>query len=152
DGKDYIKNTNKVTKGLISVTRGATSATGIGFVVNIGIWIGTEMLFEKYKRFKESLQTVIAIPLTYRGKEFVAGINNHAGMIYGDPPGKTKLMFDGSEPEGEKSNVFVRAMINTANFFSGSGGQYSSEDMEQVIIDEFYDNVGAYADKEKMKK
>lgn len=114
----------KIGKGALNMVRGAASFTPVGFIVNAGIWIGTEMLFEHYRRFKENLQCVVAIPLTYRGKELTAGINNHAGMIYGDAPGRYDKMFSATlfHDDGD-AEFFGNAFIEIANFFTGSGGE-----------------------------
>lgn len=114
----------KIGKGALGMIRGAASFTPVGFIVNAGIWIGTEMLFEHYRRFKENLQCVVAMPLTYRGKELTAGINNHAGMIYGDAPGRYDRMFNATlfHDDGD-AEFFGNAFIEIANFFTGSGGE-----------------------------
>ncbi|HDR7632484.1 TPA: nuclease [Bacillus mycoides] len=114
----------KIGKSAINIVRGAASFTPIGLIVNASIWIGTEMLFEHYRRFKENLQCVVAMPLTYRGKELTAGINNHAGMIYGDAPGRYDSMFNATFFDGkEESDFFGSSLIKLANFFTGSGGE-----------------------------
>ncbi len=114
----------KIGKGVVNSLRGAASFTPLGFIVNSAIWIGTEMLFEHYRRFKENLQCVVAMPLTYRGKELTAGINNHAGMIYGDAPGRYDKMFNATLfHDDEDAEFFGNAFIEIANFFTDSGGE-----------------------------
>lgn len=115
---------SKVGKSAIGIIRGAASVTPVGFIVNAALWIGTEMLFEHYRRYKENLQCVVAMPLTYRGKELTAGINNHGGMIYGDAPGRYDAMFNASlfHDDGE-AEFFGNSLIEIANFFTGSGGE-----------------------------
>ncbi|ABY46707.1 thermonuclease family protein [Bacillus mycoides] len=113
----------KIGKGAVGIIRGAASFTPVGLIVNASIWIGTEMLFEHYRRFKENLQCVVAMPLTYRGKELTAGINNHAGMIYGDAPGRYDVMFNAKFGDDNGEDFFGSSLIKLANFFTGSGGE-----------------------------
>ncbi len=119
----------KVGQGITNIVKGVASFTPVGWIVNGAIWIGTEMLFEHYRRFRENLQCVVAIPLTYRGQELTAGINSHAGMIYGDAPGRmdrlTGATFrndDGDEIEG----TFGGFMFELANLITGTPGAYRS--------------------------
>ncbi len=67
----------------------------------------------------------MAIPLTYRGKELTAGINNHAGMIYGDAPGRYDKMFSATlfHDDGD-AEFFGNAFIEIANFFTGYGRRW----------------------------
>lgn len=110
------------------------SFTPVGFLANIAMWIGTEMLFEHYRRNRENSQTVIALPLTYRGKELTAGINGHGGMIYGDAPGKFDRMRDATlfHDDGD-AEFFGNFVIEWMNFFTQSGGDYSSSDTSQQL-------------------
>lgn len=126
----------KVGKGALGVIRGLASFTPVGFIINSAIWIGTEMLFEHYRRFRENLQCVIAIPLTYRGKELTAGINNHAGMIYGDAPGRmdrlTGATFgqdDGDDVEG----TFGGFMFELINAVTGTPGVYAEAEKTKEL-------------------
>lgn len=126
----------KITRGLLNLGRGILSLNPLGFVINVAVWIGSEMLFEHYRRFKENLQCVIAVPLTYRGKELTAGINNHAGMIYGEPPGKFDQLFDatffskdGKDVEGVPG-LFI---IKTLNLITGGGGQYADSEKTKAL-------------------
>ncbi|UOE58080.1 nuclease [Cytobacillus oceanisediminis] len=124
----------KASKNIIGMLRGVASATPIGFILNMGFWIGSEMLFEHYRRYKENLQCVVAMPLTYRGKELTAGINNHAGMVYGDTPGRYDKMFDATlfHDDGE-AEFWGNAGIELLNFLSGSGGVYADQEKAKEL-------------------
>jgi hypothetical protein len=102
--QDVAKVTSKVglrtTAGTIrtAATLGKVvgSATLIGLVAELGITFLTSSVVEKYGRFLRSRQAVTIIPLTYRSKPFVAGINGHQGMVYGDSPGALDSFFAGT--------------------------------------------------------
>ena len=75
------------------------------------------------------------MPLSYRGVELTAGINNHAGMIYGDPKGKIDNLFsaqllqdDGEEVEGTWGNF----LIEVANYASGEGTYIDEEQSKEL--------------------
>lgn len=126
----------KITKTLFTITRGVASFNPVGLIVNTGLWIGSEMIFEHYRRFKENLQCVVAIPLTYKGKELVAGINNHAGMVLGDNPGRYDKLYDaqlGKDDGDEVEGIFGNSLVELANFFTGSGGQYANQEKTEAL-------------------
>jgi hypothetical protein len=122
-------------KSVMTAIRGVASFTPVGFIVNMAFWIGTEMLFEHYRRYKENLQCVQAIPLTYRGKELTAGINSHAGMIYGEAPGRYDKLFDATwgTDDGEAEDIFGNFWIEALNFFTGSGGVYANKEKSDQL-------------------
>ncbi|MFE4029161.1 nuclease [Priestia sp. YIM B13551] len=126
----------KIGKSLATIAKGAASVTPVGLIVNSALWIGSEMIFEHYRRFKENLQCVTCIPLSYRGQELTAGINNHAGMVYGDNPGRYDRLFgatfgqdDGDDVEG----TFGKALFEIANAITGTGGEYADKEKEQEL-------------------
>lgn len=128
-------NIAKVGLSATKIVRGVASITPVGFIVNSALWVGSEMLFEHYRRYKENLQCVICIPLTYRGQELTAGINNHAGMVYGDNPGRYDRLFDATfgADDGEAEDIFGNSLFELANFFSGSGGVYSDPEKTKEL-------------------
>ncbi|WP_263117444.1 thermonuclease family protein [Bacillus subtilis] len=128
----------KISKSLFSIVRGVGCINPVGIIVNTALWIGSEMLFEHYRRFKENLQCVVCIPLSYKGQELVAGINGHAGMVYGDAPGKYQKLFDATlfhDDGDEVESTFGNTFIELANFFTGSGGRYSNDEQNEELND-----------------
>ncbi|MGL4819295.1 MAG: hypothetical protein ACRC5C_04865, partial [Bacilli bacterium] len=92
----------------ISFVKWGVKFSPVGIIANLTIGAAISMvvesLFEKWRRFKQNLSCVTIIPLHYRGAPLLAGVNGHAGLIYGDPPGKIDRFFnanfrDPADPE-----------------------------------------------------
>lgn len=104
-------------------------------IIHAAVWIGSELLFENMRRFKQTLQTVTIVPLTYQGKELTAGVNSHAGLVYGEAPGKIKSYFDATfgKDAGAAEDIFGVNFNRLMNFFNGSGGMYSDPKVEEQL-------------------
>jgi endonuclease YncB( thermonuclease family) len=83
----------RMIKGIASVADVALGATG-AIIIDVGITIVTDGLVEMYRRYRHNRQAVVLMPLKYRGKEFVAGIKGHRGLIYGEPGGRFDKWFE----------------------------------------------------------
>jgi hypothetical protein len=118
----------KASKGLIfesafNIGKAAFGLTGIGFLIEIGLTVATESIFEMYARYKEALQCVSMIPLQYKGRELTAGINGHMGMVVGDNPGKLDKLVSGVSDS--KDTAWADWIFETANWLSGSSKDFS---------------------------
>jgi uncharacterized protein YjeT (DUF2065 family) len=101
DGVEGIRKVGKaakamrMVKGLASVTDVALGITG-SIIVEVGVTVITNSLVEAFRRYRHNRQAVTIMPMKYRGKPYVAGINGHRGIIYGEPAGKLDKFFDNS--------------------------------------------------------
>jgi hypothetical protein len=101
------------TKALSIGGRGLFGLTPIGLLTQAVVMIATETLLEKYRRFKQNQQSVMCMPLMYRGAPLFAGLYGHAGLVKGDPPGKMDLIW-----AGKSDNKYTNFGIDIANFLA----------------------------------
>ena len=114
-------------KSAFQVGKAAFGATGIGLVIELGVTIAVESIFEAYSRYKEALQCVIMIPLRYRGNELTAGINGHKGMVVGDQPGKLDMLVSAQfgKDESDEDQDWYNWVFETMNFLTSADKEYS---------------------------
>lgn len=134
-----IKTGKNIFSAIKSVVSFVTLGNPASAVIGAAVWIGSELIFENVRRFKENLQTVIIMPLSYQGKELTAGVNSHAGLVYGEAPGKIKKYFDATfgTDDGEVEDMTGNFLVELTNFFSGSGGAYKDPEVEEKIEKEY---------------
>jgi endonuclease YncB( thermonuclease family) len=114
-------------KFLMKGGRGLISLNPIGLIANVVIFIATETLLEKYRRFKENQQSVMCMPLTYRGSPLFAGLWGHAGLVKGDPPGRMDKIW-----AAESGNKWIDVPIWFANVLSGHDEDIDSDQYSAV--------------------
>ena len=86
----------------------------VSFVAGLVATWAVENIVEKYRRQKTAMQCVLMMPLTYKGREYTAGINGHQGMVVGDPMGKmdsfvSGMGFNGVDDDGGASEWLMDA-------------------------------------------
>lgn len=93
--------TIKTVRGLktvvttLEVAIGAiTSSTGIGLIIDVVVMWAISSAVDWVNRFLRNRQACIVCPMKYKGKEFVAGINGHKGLLYGEPGGDVDKIID----------------------------------------------------------
>lgn len=115
----YGAKANTIMKGSVSLVRGVTSLNPIGLLLTAAFTVGTESLFEMWRRKKQDTQCVVIMPLQYRGREFTAGINGHRGAVYGDEPSAMDRFLEATfEDDLEDWKEYGSALIN---FMAGEG-------------------------------
>ncbi|MEK1829030.1 hypothetical protein AAAC51_07725 [Priestia megaterium] len=84
------------------------------------------------------MQSVVCIPLSYKGQELTAGINGHAGMIYGEDPGRIKRLVDAQAFHDDGDDIegtFGNTMAEVVSFLSGTGGMYTNPQKQKEFND-----------------
>ena len=115
----YGSKANVVMKGSISLMRGVTSLNPLGLLLTAAFTVGTESLFEMWRRKKQNTQCVVIMPLQYRGRNFTAGINGHQGAVYGDEPSAMDRFMEATfEDDLTDWKEYGAALIN---FMAGEG-------------------------------
>lgn len=108
-----------VMKGSVSLVRGVTALNPIGLLLTAAFTVGSESIFEWWRRKKQDTQCVVIMPLQYRGRNFTAGINGHRGAVYGDEPSAMDRFMEATfEDDLEDWKEYVSATIN---FMAGEG-------------------------------
>ena len=131
-----LRNTSKVVK--VGVKAGArTTASGLraigwvlkdpvlrgaaaGFIVDAAFSMIVANAIERYQRYLRNRQALTIIPLRYRNKNFVAGIDGHQGSVTGDTPSKFDKFLDGTGMAGE--------IISPLNAIIGIEVDYNPDD------------------------
>lgn len=123
---------SKVTaKGLRALTvrmSAKTVANLASFGLSLYLTVITENILEMYRRYLQTRQALVLIPLRYRGKNFVAGIDGHRGSVIGDTPSKLDRFFEGHGFAGDLISV-----LNT--WVVGTDIDYSPPTIEEVKND-----------------
>lgn len=142
--KGIIKGTWNFGKNLVSKTGrlGVTTATGVTargmrmvaalsqiswirkwgpqIALDIAFTIITNNLIERYQRFLKSRQALTIMPLKYRGKEFTAGLEGHAGSVVGDVPSAMDKFLEGTG--------FASPVMSTVNLLLGVDIDYTPQE------------------------
>ena len=99
-------------KGLLARTVSVILPASIpALVIDIGISFLVASLVDKFERYLDSRQAVVIMPLRYRGKNFVAGIKGHKGLVAGEAIGSWDKFWAGTG--------FASGFMSTVYMFMG---------------------------------
>lgn len=132
------KTTASALRGIVTSLKTGIATTGVGLAIDFVFSVLCDTALEHYVRWKRHRQSVIIMPIYYRGKAFHAGLTGSKGAVLGTAPSAIDsfLMGAGYHNSTGSALTFAEELINgtskimgATNAVSGSTVDYGHAEM-----------------------
>lgn len=132
------KTTASAIRSVVTSLKTGVATTGVGLAIDFALSVLCDTALEHYVRWKRHRQSVIIMPIYYRGKAFHAGITGSKGALLGTSPSAIDSFLMGAGYHNDTGSAlnFAEGMIDgtskllgLTNAVTGSSIDYGHAEM-----------------------